>query len=49
MYLVPYLNDMLGLTVTMLEVYSAFMDGQMFVQMQKVNPFDQNKADKTIE
>ena len=48
-YLVPYLNGMLGLPVTMLEVYSAFMDGQFSVQMGKVNPFGQDEADKTIE
>ena len=48
-YLVPYLNDMLGLPVTMSEVYSAFTDGQLSVQMGKVNLFGQNEADKTIE
>ena len=48
-YLVRYLNDMPGLPVTMPEVHSAFMDGQFSVQMVKVNPCGQNKADKTIE
>ena len=38
-----------GLPVTMPEVYSAFMDGQFSVQMGKVNAFDENEADKTIE
>ena len=47
--MVPYLNDMLGLPVTMPEVYSAFMDGQFSVQMGKVNSFGQIQADKTIE
>ena len=40
---------MSGLPVTMLEVYSAFLDGQFSVQMGKVNPFGQNETDKTIE
>ena len=40
---------MLGLPVTMPEVYSAFIDGQFSVQTGKVNPVGQDKADKTIE
>ena len=48
-YLVPFLNDMRGLSVTMSEVYRAFKDGQFSVQMSKDNPFGRNEADKTIE
>ena len=48
-YLVPFLNDMRGLSVTMPEVYRAFKDGQFSVQMRKDNPFGRNEADKTIE
>ena len=40
---------MLGLPITMLEVYSAYMDGQFSVQIGKVNPFGQNETDKIIE
>jgi len=38
-YLVPFLNDMRSLPVTMPEVHSAFKDGQFSVQMSKNNPF----------
>ena len=48
-YLVPYLNDLLGLPTTMPAVYDAFMDGQFSVQMGKLNPFGGNEADKTTE
>ena len=48
-YLVPFLNDMRSLPVTMPEVYSAFKDGQFFVQISRNHPFGRNKADKTIE
>ena len=48
-YLVPFLNDMHGLSVTMPEVYRAFKDGQFSVQMSKDNPFGCNEADKPIE
>ena len=48
-YLVPFLNDMGSLPVTMPEVHSAFKDGQFFVQMSRNNPFGHNEADKTIE
>ena len=48
-YLVPFLNDMRGLSVTMPEVYRALKDGQFSVRMSKDNPFGRNEADKTIE
>ena len=48
-YLVPFLKDMRGLSVTMPEVYRAFKDGQFSVQMSKDNPFGRNEAEKTIE
>lgn len=48
-YLVPFLNDMRSLPVTMPEVYSAFKDGQFSVQISRNNPFACNEADKTIE
>ena len=48
-YLIPFLNDMRSLPVTMPEVYSAFTEGQFSVQMSRNNPFGRNEADKTIE
>lgn len=48
-YLVPFLNDMRSLPVTMPEVYSAFKDGQFSVQISRNNPFGRNEADKTIK
>ena len=48
-YLVPFLNDMRGLSVTMSVVYHAFKGGQYTVQMSKDNPFGGNEADKTTE
>ena len=38
---------MLGLPVTMPEVYIAFMDGQFSVQMGKVNPFRKKKFERS--
>lgn len=48
-YLILFLNDMRGLSVTMPEVYTAVTNGQFSVQMGGRNPFDRNEADKTIE
>ena len=48
-YLVPFLNDMRHLSVTMPEVYTAFTKGQFSVQMGSRNPFGRNETDKTIE
>ena len=48
-YLVPFLNGMRELSVTMPVVYRAFKGGQFSVQMSKDNPFGGNEADKTIE
>lgn len=48
-YLIPFLNDMRGLSDTIPEVYSAFKKGHFSVQMGDKNPFGRNEADKTIE
>ena len=48
-YLVPFLNDMRSLSVTIPVVYSAFKNGQFLVQMSRNNPFGRNEADKTVE
>ena len=49
-YLVPFLDDLLGLSVTMPKVYRVFnKDGQFSVQMSKDNPFGRNEADKTTK
>ena len=48
-YLIPFLNHMLRLPSSMLEVYNASFNGEFLVQMGEANPFGRNEADKTIE
>ena len=48
-YLIPFLNDMLRLPSSMPEVYNAFLNGELSVQMGEANPLGRNEADKTIE
>lgn len=48
-YLVPFPNDMCGLSVTIPGVYRAFKNVQFSFQMSKDNPFSRNEANKTIE
>lgn len=47
-YLIPFLDDMRHLSVSMPEVYTALNKGQFSVQMGAGNPFRRNEADKTI-
>ena len=41
-YLIPFLNDMLRLPLSMSEVYDAFLNEEFWVQMGEANPFGRN-------